>query len=67
MILPNGKTKKIGWFKNPKVLPNSIIITDFRPEGEDAKVRVQRFIDELTGTLQFIATTLTSVLIATKL
>ena len=24
VILPNGKTKKIGWFKNPKVLPNSI-------------------------------------------
>ena len=67
VVLPNGKTKKIGFFKNPKVLPNSIIVTDFRPEGEDAKVRIQRFVDELTGTLQFIATTLTSVLIATKL
>jgi hypothetical protein len=54
-------------FKNPRVLPNSIIVTDFRPEGEDTKVRVQRFIDELTGTLQFVATSLTSVLIATKL
>ena len=67
VVLPNGKTKKIGLFKNPKVLPNSIIITDFRPEGEDAKVRIQRFIDDLSGTLQFVATTLTSVLIATKL
>ncbi len=67
VVLPNGKTRKIGLFKNPKVLPNSIIVTDFRPEGEDAKVRVQRFIDELTGTIQFVATTLTSILIATKL
>ena len=67
VVLPNGKTKKIGWFKNPRVLPNSIIVTDFRPEGEDTKVRIQRFIDELSGTLQFVATTLTSVLIATKL
>jgi protein involved in polysaccharide export with SLBB domain len=67
VVLPNGKTKKIGWFKNPKVLPNSIIVTDFRPEGEDAKVRIQRLIDEITGTMTFIATTLTSVLIATKL
>ena len=67
VVLPNGKTKKIGFFKNPKVLPNSIIVTDFRPEGDDAKVRIQRFVDELTGTLQFVATTLTSVLIATKL
>ena len=30
VVLPNGKTKKIGFFKNPKVLPNSIIITDFK-------------------------------------
>ena len=66
VVLPNGKTKKIGFFKNPRVLPNSIIVTDFKPE-EDVKVRVQKFIDELTGTLQFVATTLTSVLIATKL
>ena len=60
VVLPNGRTKKIGFFKNPRVLPNSIIITDFRPEGEDAKVRIQKFIDELTGTIQFVATTLTS-------
>ena len=67
MVLPNGKTKKIGLFKNPRVLPNSIIVTDFRPEGEDTKVRIQRFIDDLTGTMTFITTTLTSVLLATKL
>ena len=67
VILPNGKTKKVGWFKNPKVLPNSIIVTDFRPEGENMQVRVQKIIDDLTGTLTFITTTLTSVLIATKL
>jgi hypothetical protein len=67
VVLPNGRTKKIGWFKNPRVLPNSIIVTDFRPEGEDAKVRIQRFLDDLSGTMTFITTTLTSVLIATKL
>ena len=67
VILPNGKTKKIGFFKNPKVLPNSIIVTSFRPEGEDSKVRIQRFIDDLSGTMTFITTTLTSILLATKL
>jgi hypothetical protein len=67
VVLPNGKTRKIGWFKNPKVLPNSIIVTDFRPEGEDTKVRIQRFLDDLSGTMTFITTTLTSVLLATKL
>ena len=25
VVLPNGKTKRIGFFKNPKILPNSII------------------------------------------
>ena len=67
VVLPNGKTKKIGLFKNPRVLPNSIIVTDFRPEGEDAKVRIQRLIDDFTSTMTFITTTLTSVLIATRL
>ena len=69
VVLPNGKTKKIGFFKNPKVLPNSIIITDFTENGgiEGVKSAIERFIDNFTGTLQFIATTLTSVLIATKL
>ncbi len=67
VVLPNGRTKNISWLKNPRVLPNSIIVTDFRPEGEDGKVRIQRFVDDLTTTLQFVATTLTSVLIATRL
>ena len=67
VVLPTGETKRIGLFKNPKVLPNSVIITEFRPEGEDGRVRFQNFIDELSGTLAFISTTLTSILIATKL
>ncbi|MDA9356666.1 SLBB domain-containing protein, partial [Flavobacteriaceae bacterium] len=67
MILPNGKTKKIGWFKNPKVLPNSVIITELRPEGEKAEDRFKTFVEEISGTMMFITTTLTSILLATKL
>ncbi|MBK86623.1 MAG: hypothetical protein CMC86_05445 [Flavobacteriaceae bacterium] len=67
LVLPNGKSKKIGFFKNPKVLPNSIIVTDFRPEGESIKLSIENFINEFTGTLQFITTALTSILIATRL
>ena len=66
MILPNGKTKKIGWFKNPKVLPNSVIITEFRPEGEKAEDRFKIFVEGFSGTMMFITTTLTSILLATK-
>ena len=67
MILPNGNTKKIGWFKNPKVLPNSIIITEFRPEGQNSQERFRIFVEEISGTMMFITTTLTSILLATKL
>ena len=67
VVLPNGKTKKIGFFKNPKVLPNSVIVTDFRPEGEGIKEAIKQFVDNLSGTITFITTTLTSILIATKL
>jgi len=67
MILPNGNTKKIGWFKNPRVLPNSIIITDFRPIEEKRLDRFKIFVEEISGTMMFITTTLTSILLATKL
>jgi len=69
VVLPNGRTRKIGFFKNPQVLPNSIIITDFAEKGgvEGVKSFIQKLAEDVTGTLQFIATTLTSVLIATKL
>ena len=67
MILPNGQTKKIGWFKNPKVLPNSVIITEFRPVGEKPEDRFKLFVEEISSTMMFITTTLTSILLATKL
>ncbi len=67
VVYPNGKTKKIGFFRNPKVLPNSVIVTDFRPEGVGFKEVVKQFIDDFSATLTFITSTLTTVLIATKL
>jgi hypothetical protein len=66
IILPNGKTKRIGLFRNPKVLPNSVIVTDLKPEGESNKIKIQNFIDDLTGTLTFVTTTLTTIIIATQ-
>ena len=67
LVLPNGKTKKIGFLKNPRVLPNSTIVTDFRPEGVGAKEAIKQFVDNISGTITFLATTLTTILIATKL
>tara|TARA_B100000963_G_scaffold360524_1_gene391730 strand:- start:19236 stop:21863 length:2628 start_codon:yes stop_codon:yes gene_type:complete len=69
IVLPNGKSKKIGFFKNPKVLPNSIIITDFTENGgvDGIKSTIENFIEQFTSTIQFVATTLTTILIATRL
>ena len=66
VVLPNGKTKRIGFFKNPKILPNSIIITDFK-SAENKQQAIQRFFEEISNTLTFVTATLTSVLLATKL
>ena len=57
VVLPNGKTKKIGFLKNPSVFPNSVIVTDFRPEGQGFKESITQFIDNLSGTITFITTT----------
>ena len=66
VVLPNGKTKRISFFKNPKVLPNSIIVTDFK-SAENKQQVIQRIIQDFSNTLTFISTTLTTVLIATRL
>ena len=66
VVLPNGKTKRIGFFKNPKILPNSIIITDFK-SAENKQQALQRFIEEFSNTLTFVTANLTSILLATKL
>ncbi len=61
---PNGKTKKIGIFKNPIVLPNSIIVTN----RKEKKVRTEgKFLTDFNQTFGIIASALTAILIATKL
>ena len=67
VVLPNGETKKIGFLKNPNVLPNSIIVTEFRPEDQGVREVIQKFVDDVAGTLSFITQTLTTVLLITRL
>jgi protein involved in polysaccharide export with SLBB domain len=64
VVLPNGKSKKIGFLKNPAVLPNSVIITDFKDNEGNG---ITKFLTEFTNTFSLIATTLTTVLLVTKL
>ena len=64
IIYPNGKTKKINLFKNPKVLPNSIIVTNrkVKKEKEEGK-----FLNNFNQTFSIIASTITTILLASKL
>ena len=61
---PNGKTKKITWFKNPKVLPNSTIITNRKIKKERQQ---GSFVDDFSKTIGFIASALTTILLVQRL
>ncbi len=63
VILPNGKSKKIGLFKNPKILPNSTITVAFKVEKEEKG----KFLDNFNQTFGLIASTITTILLASKL
>jgi polysaccharide biosynthesis/export protein len=63
IILPNGKSQKIGFFKNPKVLPNSTIMVTLKAEKE----KDGKFLDNFNQTFGLIASTITTILLASKL
>jgi protein involved in polysaccharide export with SLBB domain len=63
VILPNGKSKRIGLFKNPKISPNSSIVVDFKEEKEEKG----KFLDNFNQTFGLIASTITTILLASKL
>ena len=64
IIYPNGKTKKIGFLKNPLVLPNSIIVTNRKVKKEKKE---GKFLNDFNQTFGIIASTLTTILLASKL
>ena len=64
IIFPNGKTKKIGFLKNPLVLPNSIIVTNRKAKKERTE---GKFLDDFNRTFGIIASTLTTILLVNRL
>jgi len=64
VVLPNGKTKKISFFKNPKVHPNSRIIVNTKVEKEKTE---GKFLDDFTKVFSIVASTLTTILLASRL
>ena len=65
ITLPNGITKKINFFSNPRVEVNSIITVNRKIEKEKKERRP--FIDGFNSTFGIIASALTTILLASKL
>ena len=63
IILPNGRTKKIGFFKNPKVLPNSTIMVTFKEEKE----KKGKFTENFSQIFGILSSTITTILLANRL
>jgi protein involved in polysaccharide export with SLBB domain len=63
VVLPNGKTKKISFFKNPKVFPNSKIFVNTK----EIKKNEGKFLDDFSKVFTILASTLTTILLVTKL
>jgi protein involved in polysaccharide export with SLBB domain len=63
VLQANGKSEKIGLFKNPKVYPGAEIIVLAKPE----KDKNTDFMDDFTKIFGLITGTLTTILLVTKL
>ena len=63
--LPNGKTKKINFFNNPRVLPNSEIVVTRKVEKE--RVRREDGLSRVLSVATVLVTLLTSVVLVNSL
>ena len=60
----NGNTKRIGFFKNPKVYPGTTIVVNYKPKKEKKQ---SNFINNTTNILSTITAALTSILLIERL
>ena len=61
----NGSSKKVSFFRNPKIYPGSVINVIEKPEK--VKVDGNKFMDDFTRIFGLITGTLTTILLVTKL
>ncbi len=66
VILANGKTKKINFFYNPKVQPNSRIVVNRKVKREFDESR-QKFTDDLIRLLSVVTGAFTTIILAKNL
>lgn len=64
VMFNNGNTKRIGFFKNPKVYPGATIMVNYKPKKEKKQSNI---ISNTTNILGTITAALTSILIIERL
>ena len=64
LVLPNGQSKRIGFLKNPTVLPGSKIIVNRKPLKERKEGQV---LDDFTRIFGILSGTLTTILLTQRL
>ena len=65
IVFPNGKTSKISFFRNPKVFANSRIVVNSKEEKD--KSDLGDSLEKFASVFTIIASTLTTVLLVTRL
>ena len=66
LVLPNGKTKKINVFRNPRVLPNSQIVVNRKVKKSDTD-NGDKGWDRLVKVITIVTSSLTAAVLASKL
>ncbi len=61
----NGSSKKVSFFRNPKIYPGSVINVIEKPEK--VKGDGNKFLDDFTRIFGILTGTLTTILLVTKL
>jgi protein involved in polysaccharide export with SLBB domain len=66
VILPNGKNKKLGFLRNPKILPNSKIVVNRKVKNENQN-NSDKYWERLTRVITILTSSLTAAVLASKL
>lgn len=64
LVLPNGKSKRIGFLRNPKVYPNAQIVVNRKLQKEKVE---GKFLDDFTRIFGLLTGTLTTILLTQRL
>ncbi|MDA9311388.1 SLBB domain-containing protein [Polaribacter sp.] len=66
VVHASGKTEKISFFKNPKIYPGSEIVL-VQKDRKEWSERFKDSVDKITNTFTILTSTLTTILLITKL